>query len=101
MNFFFFFFSSRRRNTRWPRDWSSDVCSSDLDDEVVTEQLVLGWVRPVAGHVHRRQRGRQLGVAPELRVVAEGATEQDELGQGQGPVRLARGSRAPPQHTPL
>src|SRR5437870_7887965 len=28
--FFFFFFSSRRRHTRWPRDWSSDVCSSDL-----------------------------------------------------------------------
>src|SRR6266702_3080567 len=23
-----FFFSSRRRHTRWPRDWSSDVCSS-------------------------------------------------------------------------
>src|SRR5215510_15727224 len=28
----FFFFSSRRRHTRWPRDWSSDVCSSDLGD---------------------------------------------------------------------
>src|SRR5690625_7788714 len=26
-----FCFSSRRRHTRWPRDWSSDVCSSDLD----------------------------------------------------------------------
>src|SRR6266508_5542728 len=25
-----FFFSSRRRHTSWPRDWSSDVCSSDL-----------------------------------------------------------------------
>src|SRR5207253_5964709 len=23
-------FSSRRRHTGWPRDWSSDVCSSDL-----------------------------------------------------------------------
>src|SRR5699024_12113627 len=28
----FFFFSSRRRHTRSKRDWSSDVCSSDLDD---------------------------------------------------------------------
>src|SRR6266849_4049542 len=27
---FFFFFSSRRRHTRSTRDWSSDVCSSDL-----------------------------------------------------------------------
>src|SRR5690606_39389144 len=29
----FFFFSSRRRHTRFSRDWSSDVCSSDLADE--------------------------------------------------------------------
>src|SRR2546422_9423487 len=28
--YFFFFFSSRRRHTRCSRDWSSDVCSSDL-----------------------------------------------------------------------
>src|SRR5690606_39449996 len=28
---FFFFFSSRRRHTRFSRDWSSDVCSSDLE----------------------------------------------------------------------
>src|SRR6266403_4736352 len=31
----FFFFSSRRRHTRSLRDWSSDVCSSDLDGELV------------------------------------------------------------------
>src|SRR5207302_2322943 len=30
---FFFFFSSRRRHTRFSRDWSSDVCSSDLVDK--------------------------------------------------------------------
>src|SRR6266498_5209141 len=29
----FFFFSSRRRHTRCGRDWSSDVCSSDLVSE--------------------------------------------------------------------
>src|SRR5690349_19269092 len=29
-----FFFSSRRRHTRSLRDWSSDVCSSDLLDEM-------------------------------------------------------------------
>src|SRR5690606_40922684 len=27
-----FFFSSRRRHTRFSRDWSSDVCSSDLSN---------------------------------------------------------------------
>src|SRR6266403_133383 len=31
---FFFFFSSRRRHTRSLRDWSSDVCSSDLDGSI-------------------------------------------------------------------
>src|SRR5690625_3765047 len=36
-----FFFSSRRRHTRWPRDWSSDVCSSDLSGylEVIAENV--------------------------------------------------------------
>src|SRR5437870_12361703 len=35
LNVVFFFFSSRRRHTRWPRDWSSDVCSSDLYFDVL------------------------------------------------------------------
>src|SRR3989442_10341560 len=30
---YFFFFSSRRRHTRCGRDWSSDVCSSDLSTD--------------------------------------------------------------------
>src|SRR3712207_9024436 len=30
-----FFFSSRRRHTRYWRDWSSDVCSSDLQLEIL------------------------------------------------------------------
>src|SRR6266700_4482922 len=34
---FFFFFSSRRRHTRFSRDWSSDVCSSDLDYQAVKD----------------------------------------------------------------
>src|SRR5690349_23497499 len=37
--FFFFFFSSRRRHTRSLRDWSSDVCSSDLIPELAKECL--------------------------------------------------------------
>src|SRR5690625_5654210 len=43
--FCFFFFSSRRRHTRWPRDWSSDVCSSDLGvlmDPILLLALVVG-----------------------------------------------------------
>src|SRR5690554_4360285 len=34
---FFFFFSSRRRHTRCGRDWSSDVCSSDLRDYILKQ----------------------------------------------------------------
>src|SRR5712664_3172262 len=38
---FFFFFSSRRRHTRSDRDWSSDVCSSDLVSGVTISWSVL------------------------------------------------------------
>src|SRR5439155_6903257 len=42
-----FFFSSRRRHTRWPRDWSSDVCSSDLV-RGSTEPTRVSWALPAA-----------------------------------------------------
>src|SRR5215475_4346965 len=45
----FFFFSSRRRHTRFSRDWSSDVCSSDLREPSRPE-------RQFGAHVIRRQR---------------------------------------------
>src|SRR5437588_8626995 len=38
--FFFFFFSSRRRHTRSLCDWSSDVCSSDLNDTAQLQQVI-------------------------------------------------------------
>src|SRR2546422_7612088 len=38
----FFFFSSRRRHTRCSRDWSSDVCSSDLMTEGFIEHFNCG-----------------------------------------------------------
>src|SRR5438105_8169541 len=40
-SFFFFFFSSRRRYTRSTRDWSSDVCSSDLFKRGAENQAFL------------------------------------------------------------
>src|SRR5437899_10729851 len=39
----FFFFSSRRRHTRCLSDWSSDVCSSDLEQGHVH---TIGFARP-------------------------------------------------------
>src|SRR5690554_7266968 len=43
MNIFLFFFSSRRRHTRCGRDWSSDVCSSDLTKSIFLE--LDKWIR--------------------------------------------------------
>src|SRR5690348_17989838 len=60
----FFFFSSRRRHTRWTGDWSSDVCSSDLDlsqlpalpDEPSPSLLgrMMDWARQGCASVGRR-----------------------------------------------
>src|SRR5207247_8085024 len=49
----FFFFSSRRRHTRSTRDWSSDVCSSDLD----TCSSALGLRQTVRRFLRHRYRG--------------------------------------------
>src|SRR5215510_15185303 len=56
---FFFFFSSRRRHTRWPRDWSSDVCSSDLRAEEILSKR--GQVR-VLERDYKRYVGAQIGI---------------------------------------
>src|SRR2546430_8061818 len=40
---FFFFFSSRRRHTRFDCDWSSDVCSSDLDGSPSAALRLIYW----------------------------------------------------------
>src|SRR5438309_5146836 len=42
---FIFFFSSRRRHTRWNCDWSSDVCSSDLDRLRIGEAVTVKVLR--------------------------------------------------------
>src|SRR5207248_3242741 len=53
--FFFFFFSSRRRHTRSYGDWSSDVCSSDLQYWLRGNPLELGGQFSVAAY-HAIQR---------------------------------------------
>src|SRR5690606_40246750 len=59
---FLFFFSSRRRHTRFSRDWSSDVCSSDLwhDIRVDDRDRVRGHLIVAADE---RERGRASLVA--------------------------------------
>src|SRR3712207_7199053 len=74
---FFFFFSSRRRHTRYWRDWSSDVCSSDLDvdrDAVAREEarrLGIGNPAAVADARLAEPGQRLLGRSEERRVGKE------------------------------
>src|SRR2546422_8885092 len=49
----FFFFSSRRRHTRCSRDWSSDVCSSDLGSRP-TDSLRWSRMRPAVRRCGKR-----------------------------------------------
>src|SRR6266478_10056664 len=51
VSLFFFFFSSRRRHTRFDCDWSSDVCSSDLDKAL--EQVDQSGQRWCEAEIHR------------------------------------------------
>src|SRR5438445_1731933 len=46
-----FFFSGRRRHTRYWRDWSSDVCSSDLDGAAGNDQAYGIYLNGVSSSV--------------------------------------------------
>src|SRR3989449_4457916 len=66
ISFFFFFFSSRRRHTRCSRDWSSDVCSSDLGALPSRRSPASrdGPEQPLADQAHH---GRQENAGKEAR----------------------------------
>src|SRR5699024_11360583 len=83
-----FFFSSRRRHTRSKRDWSSDVCSSDLKNSVLFLKsnthfaLLVQFIfillhrsqhhlRSVSGRSHRKSRS---GSMPEDRMQMPGCS---------------------------
>src|SRR3712207_5696841 len=71
-----FFFSSRRRHTRYWRDWSSDVCSSDL-----------GIVSRIAGaEVAYIENPRNEAAENDLAVMNQGF-----LGMGLNPITLESG----------
>src|SRR5687768_18578822 len=58
-----FFFSSRRRHTRCSRDWSSDVCSSDLGVDLadVEDTHDVGVVETLEGVGLALEAGAELG----------------------------------------
>src|SRR5207249_6122720 len=55
--FWRFFFSRRRRHTSSKRDWSSDVCSSDLDPDESLEQPLPAEFAPARAVVGSERRG--------------------------------------------
>src|SRR5216683_5111200 len=73
--FFFFFFSSRRRHTRSDRDWSSDVCSSDLGQVTFAgarrtkKQCVFAAANKVSRGQVEHQAAIHLLVKVEIKVV--------------------------------
>src|SRR3989442_14260109 len=84
----FFFFSSRRRHTRCGRDWSSDVCSSDLVGS--TLRYTVGEVAASPGRHHRRARvwSAVTGSPPEINPVEGPAANP--------PPRVAEDQRSSP-----
>src|SRR3712207_4025367 len=82
MLIFVFFFSSRRRHTRYWRDWSSDVCSSDLGKLAKFLKKQNERVLLVAADVYRPAAIKQLQVLGEQVEVPVYAEEghQDVLG---------------------
>src|SRR3712207_7800612 len=80
-----FFFSSRRRHTRYWRDWSSDVCSSDLGDLLaVTGELGASAAGLLAleGAAPGPERLLRRHLRPEPRVEAGSAAARSEERRG-------------------
>src|SRR5256886_5309058 len=74
----YFFFSSRRRHTRFDCDWSSDVCSSDLEPGEVVGVEEEGGLREVAVLV---QVAVEDQVVVKLRLLFRGEADHgDEVG---------------------
>src|SRR5690606_40632889 len=68
------FLSSRGRHTRFSRDWSSDVCSSDLVGEEIAADVVADLFAVGDGFLQRRQPvvfQRQVGLQHFDRALAE------------------------------
>src|SRR5690625_7931698 len=97
----FFFFSSRRRHTRWPRDWSSDVCSSDLVILMMRSNLMCKYpfvillIMPVLLKFHQNILHRQIGRETcrervYTSLTAESAEAEAERAHGQEPGHCLR-----------
>src|SRR5207245_8806712 len=74
-----FFFSSRRRHTRCYRDWSSDVCSSDLVRWALANSVPQAPIAVASGHAIAARTGWESEVASERRL--RGRSEERRVGK--------------------
>src|SRR5690606_40167764 len=86
-----FFFSSRRRHTSFSRDWSSDVCSSDLAHAAVDPHVLNG-----RGGGHRRHPLTAIWIGPSARPWMNWSTRSEERRVG----NECRSGRPPEQLGP-
>src|SRR5438105_9380460 len=84
-----FFFSSRRRHTRSTRDWSSDVCSSDL---VVNKHRGDLSVQSVPGDTRFQVRSEERRVGKECRYRWSPSHLKEKVGTPKCHARAARRS---------
>src|SRR3712207_8037027 len=63
----YLFFSSRRRHTRYWRDWSSDVCSSDLQDVGMALGVTLAERARVVDQSPENRRPHAIHAFPSTR----------------------------------
>src|SRR5690625_7627884 len=70
----------------WPRDWSSDVCSSDLHRDPLT--LPAGeLLEALVGLVLQLDQAQELVVRPGVGI--EAAVEREQFAHGQGTMEVA------------
>src|SRR5690606_40174078 len=82
-------FSSRRRHTRFSRDWSSDVCSSDLILELIRESIDRRGMPPTRAEIARAFGFRSPNAAEEhLRALERKGMIEIVAGTSRG-IRLA------------
>src|SRR5690606_39642393 len=72
----FFFCSSRRRHTRFSRDWSSDVCSSDLS--IFNNEDIIRFFEDLGVTLKEEDRGRMFPVSNSAKSVLEALLKRME-----------------------
>src|SRR3712207_4108276 len=95
---FFFFFSSRRRHTRYWRDWSSDVCSSDLRRTTVPRRCARPPLRCRSNSCPCRATAP---ISCRLRRSGAGCARTSPTATATAPPRISAAASPPPRRSSI